>query len=354
MKSNARIRHVWHRWERFSRLGVKLNNRRYSSGQVLSVWALIITVAYILLWTSHRHHYQLQSTTSSSDLSSTEIDEKFWRDRHLIFCISPGRAGSKYLQNVLDVSENMIARHEPEPKMTGQYLQNVILDGKREETFEERAHIKLNAIREVLEGTSVNVVYAETSHMFIKTFEDVVLQKLGNVAQISIIFLHRPAKNTIYSQLQLGWFTKGHSGKNNWYYDASDVHASERQSSFRTNSSSRLDALIGYNVDVLQRGLQLDKEIRRRHKRKEWKHVRIFESLLMDISGEAEAGVYRLLSNMGLTVDEKKLSLLSTHDKNARNVKKDRFNNYSRIEDVESKLDYYRNNVPFLRQVLYS
>lgn len=343
----------WRRWERITRNGFSANGKRYSSTQLLQTWALILGVLYILLYSGGSGLISFNHRTANLD-SSIELDAEFFRGRHLIFCISPGRSGSKYLRNVLNVAEGIIARHEPEPKMNGDILEKVIVQGRRKETFEERSSLKLRGIREALEGTPSDVAYAETSHMFVKTFADVVLEEIGNLANVSIIFLRRPAKDTVWSQLRLGWFSEGHSGKNHWYYDPNDVHLSEQQLSFSTNSSDPIDTLIGYNADVLQRGLELEREVRKRHKKKEWRHVRVFELLLMDISGStAEAGVLRLLSNLGLKVDRSKLSLLAKQDTNARDVKKERVQQDRTIEDVTRHLEFMKNELPLLRQVLY-
>lgn len=238
--------------------------------------------------------------------------------------------------------------------MTGVYLQQVILEGKREETFDQRARLKLEAIKKMLEGTPPNVAYAETSHMFVKTFSDVLLDKLGNVAKVSVVFLHRPAKDTVWSQLRLGWFSDGHSGKNMWYYDVNDVHESEQQMSFKTNSSSAIDSLIGYNADVLQRGVELEREINRRRKKGEWKHVRVFESFLSSISGTKQDGVLKLFRRLGLEADMDKLKLLNAQDTNSRDVKKDRYSMKSSPKDVEKRLDYLSDKLPLLKQVMYN
>lgn len=342
----------WHRWERFTKYGVKVNGKRYTSTQLLQAWALVLAVLYILLWLSGA----VPDVLSLGRLgdSSLEVDEEFWRGRHLVFCISPGRAGSKYLRNVLDTAEGVIARHEPEPKMNGVFLEQVILQGKREETFEERANIKLAAIRDALEGTEPDVVYAETSHMFVKTFSDIILDKLGDVAKISIVFLRRPAREMVWSQLRLGWFSKGHSGKNVWYYDPNDVHPSEKQTSYVTNSSNPIDTLIAYNADVLQRGVELEREVKKRRKERRWRNVRTFETLLLDISGDAaEAGVLKLLTRVGLRADKDKLDLLRQQDRNARDAKKDRVLLGVKREEVDERLEVMKNKLPLLRQVMY-
>lgn len=353
MQANPRAKRLWRQWERFSRSGIKVNQKSYSSAYLLAVWATVLVILYFLLWISRREFVNSPSGRYKTE-ASFQKESQFWYGRHLIFCISPGRAGSLYLRNLLDSADDIIAKHEPDPKMNDKYLEQVILKGKREQTLEERAEKKLKAIRDTLEGTSPDVAYAETSHMFVKTMADAILHKLANTAKISIIFLHRPAKDTIFSQLRLGWFSKDHSGRNVWYYDPNDVHESEKQISYNTNSSNVIDSLIGYNADVLQRGVDLQRLIKQHHKDGDWKFVNLYETTLASISGNSDEGIIKLLSRLGLKVSKPKLKLLRKQDTNARDIKKDKFATSSTVEDVAKRLEYMSNKIPLLKQVMYS
>lgn len=353
MQPNAHAKRLWRQWERFSRAGIKLNQKNYTSGQLLAIWATVLVVLYMLLWVS-RDDDNANAGGQYKSRTAFNKDTEFWQRRHLIFCVSPGRAGSQYLRNVLDTAEDIIAEHEPEPQMRGSYLQDVILRGKRSETLDERAKVKLDAIKDTLEGTPPEVAYAETNHMFVKTFSDAVLEHLGNSARITIIFLYRPAKDTIWSQLRLGWFTKEHTGRNNWYYDANDVHETERQNSHRTNSSDIVDTLIGYNADVLQRGMELEREINRRQKDGEWERVQIVEAHLADISRGDDSAIKTFLSKLQLKPDREKLKLLKRQDQNARDAKKVETSFGQSQADIEKRLDYMKNKLPLLKQVMYS
>ncbi|PXF49487.1 hypothetical protein BWQ96_00803 [Gracilariopsis chorda] len=234
--------------------------------------------------------------------------------------------------------------------MNAEHLQHVILQGRRAETFEQRAQLKLRAMQVALEGTAPNVAYAETSHMFVKTFADVVLERLADCAKISIVFLRRPARDTIWSQLRLGWFSAGHSGKNVWYYDINDVHVNERQVSYSTNSSDAVDSLIGYNADVLQRGIELERLIQRKHRQGDWKNVQVIDMWLKDVS-DAE-NVEAFLPKLGLKADLKRLAQLKSMDTNARELKKDRFSSAVTIEQVDARIAYMLNKLPLPRQAL--
>ena len=306
----------------------------------------------MLLWASRSASEDTLGAILSEEVAMT--DAEFFQNRHLIFCVSPGRSGSAYLRNVLNVAEGIIARHEPEPKMNGPILEQVIIEGRRKDTFRKRSALKLSSIREALEGTPQDVVYAETSHMFVKTFADVVLDEIGDLAKISILFLRRPTKDTVWSQLQLGWFSKGHSGKNLWYYNPNDVHKSEMQIPLTFNASDAVESLIGYNADVQQRGSELEQKIRRMHKQKKWRHVHMREVLLMDISGASvESGTLKLLSSLGLKVERSKLNMLSEQDTNARDAKKERRHVETTKDDIEHHLVAMKRQHSLLREVLY-
>ncbi|CAN8064851.1 unnamed protein product [Agarophyton chilense] len=337
-------------WQRLVQKGIPCHNRRLSLSRVLAIWALTLLCIHII-------NLLLRATTPRQGAppyrtkSSFQADTHFWHHRHLIFCVSPGRSGSKYLRNVLNVAENIISRHEPEPKMTDTHLQRVILQGMRRETFHQRAQLKLAAIRQALEATTPNVAYAETTHMFVKTFADVVLEHLADSANISIVILHRPARDSIWSQLRLGWFSPAHSGKNVWYYDINDVHQTEKQLSYSTNSSNPIDSLIGYNADVLQRAIELNAQIKRRQRQGAWKNVRVIETWLKAVS-ETDDGVKNFLSTLGLKTDLRRLAQLKTLDINARDVKKDKFVTTATIHDVDARIQYMLNKLPLPRQAL--
>lgn len=114
--------------------------------------------------------------------------------------------------------------------MNGDVLADVLCEGRRSATFETRSVQKLNGIRNDLLGSAPGMVYMESSHMMGKTFLDVVVESLGRLGRspVVIIVLRRNPMATMISQAQLGWFTEGHSGWNNWYFALRDLHESER------------------------------------------------------------------------------------------------------------------------------
>lgn len=327
---------VWRQWERFTVAGIRVNNKRYSPIQAFFAWFLVLVTLYVMRWIAMKRikHENLDDQNS----------KQFWQGRHLIFCISPGRSGSKHLRNVLDAAEHVRSFHEPQPAMTGNVLQTVLMQGLRSQSFKDRSNMKLSAIRNEVEGTLPSVAYAETSHMFVKTFSDVVLQNLGDIANISIIVLHRPLAQVLYSQLRLGWFAPGHSGYLVWYYDVQDLHESERKYSTDMNLTTALDRLIGYNADVIQRREELRQEVDRMHGQGRWKNVQIVDVNLSDIS--SSNSVTQFLNKLGLRADQKRIQLLSAQDDNDRELKKDRTGIDISLADVSRRLEDLQKKLP--------
>lgn len=124
------------------------------------------------------------------------------KSRRLIFCISPGRSGSGFLARLLGRSGDVVACHEPKPQMTGSLLYAAV--GKPLQESFNRRQIKLIGINRQLLRMKESMTYVETSHMFIKSFYDVVLDYYRNV---TVIVLRRDMSKVLKSFLELGYFT---------------------------------------------------------------------------------------------------------------------------------------------------
>mmetsp|Transcript_17050 Transcript_17050/g.45653 ORF Transcript_17050/g.45653 Transcript_17050/m.45653 type:complete len:345 (+) Transcript_17050:65-1099(+) len=297
-----------------------------------------------------------------------------------------------------------------------------MIEGHRKETLRERAIEKTAAIAELLEGTLPDVMYAESNHMFVKTFYDAVLASLaiddlvlrseltdgltsalalnftpapptvGEVRRersaassrrigglfswaspvalpdalfgrgeegarptsprtlaavvnlsasesppparvpslakgVTVVFLRRRMEDVLKSQSALGWFAKGHSGRNNWYYGLSDVHPNERviepvgEEPGNPTRSEVMKMLIGYNLDIEARMQKLLTFLRRVPGYGS-PRLNSVEVNLSQLSTPDE--VTSFLHSLNLEVDEEKLALLFTRDKNERDVKKDK------------------------------
>lgn len=313
-------RKLWHRTLRKRIDGFILRRpaELLISTTFLAVWGIVLLCLVMM---------RMSWTFSDTTIPKAELDAELniFKGRTFIFCVNPGRAGSKYLQAVLRTAKNVIALHEPRPKMNNETLRSVIVEGKRNKTFLSRSSMKLDAITDVLQGTSEGVHYAETSHMFIKTFADVILEKLGRSnTKLVIIYLHRDVVEVVTSQLHLGWFQDSHSGNQVWYYKLQDVHPSERvivdSDKF---SGDHVDAAIGYNVDILRRQRMLKDHIKKGKRTGKFKNVKEINVYLKDLNPQNEdKSIEKFLKSIGLEPDQERVKLLDQQETNARDFKK--------------------------------
>mmetsp|Transcript_27614 Transcript_27614/g.108236 ORF Transcript_27614/g.108236 Transcript_27614/m.108236 type:complete len:342 (-) Transcript_27614:554-1579(-) len=259
-----------------------------------------------------------------------------------IFVASPGRAGSGFLRNVFGCAKGVLSRHEPGPKMNGHVLEEVLLRGRRQESFPRRSEEKLKGISEDLLGYPMGTAYVETSHMMIKTFLDVVLDSLAAAGvQVDIVILHRNPLETIRSQLRLGWFHSSHSGRNSWYFSVSDLHPTERMGiSIRKDALStkypRLAEVVAYNADHEWRVKSI---IRKMESGILPPSVKISQVNLEDLSEISSVGAF--LESLNLEVDDAKLALLFSMDKNSRDRKKKDMLSQAEDSVLPSILDSY-------------
>jgi len=135
------------------------------------------------------------------------------KNRRLIFTISPGRAGSEYLATLLNTAANIHALHEPRPRMNGRLLE-MAMGRPPGESYGQR-RIKLLGINRTLSRLDSDTIYAETSHMFIKSFHDVVLDYYENV---EVIILRRPLHKILKSFIELGFFSSINPVADRWMH----------------------------------------------------------------------------------------------------------------------------------------
>ncbi len=124
--------------------------------------------------------------------------------QRLIFSINTGRAGSQYLATLLSQVDGVVAHHEAEPTMSGAPFRRT-LEVPLSESVEER-QFKANAIHQALRDSDAHV-YAETNHMFIKTFYDVVLRYL-DADSLDVVVLRRSMEATLKSFVEQGFFSE--------------------------------------------------------------------------------------------------------------------------------------------------
>lgn len=315
----------------------------------LALWALTVALAYSYLLLGARAPPRnpgssdasvspyLLSTPASPLLPDAGALRALWHTRHFVFAASPGRAGSRYLAAVLGAAHDVLALHEPRPQMTGDVLRGTVLSGRAAKTFEDRAADKVGAIYAALAGTAANVGYAETSHMFVKTFADVVLRRVVPAAgNVTLVVLERDVSDVVWSQVRLGWMRDGHAGLGEWYYDVGDVDAGMAVDSDGDVGAGRTQAerLFWYNADVAVRTRAVVREVRAAQREGKMQNVRIVQFRVGGKEEDAVARAARFLEDIGLVPDPGRLAVLGLQDVNAREAKKNRVDRAAEREEV--------------------
>ena len=145
--------------------------------------------------------------------SRVEAERHDVKDRRLVFVISTGRAGSEYLARLFNTAANVYAIHEPRPRMNGRYLEMAMNAPLADSYYKRR--IKILGINRALSRMDKDSIYVETSHMFIKSFHDVVLDYYDNV---EVIILRRPLYKILKSFVELGFFAESNPTSRRWFH----------------------------------------------------------------------------------------------------------------------------------------
>lgn len=114
------------------------------------------------------------------------------RSKRLIFTIAPGRSGTGYLANMLNLLPGVCSTHEPEPKFSHS-MRAIQHDSNLAQEFWVKE--KLPAILEFTEK-----IYIETSHLFCKGFLEPLLE-LGIIPDV--VILRRPFREVAISLYKL-------------------------------------------------------------------------------------------------------------------------------------------------------
>lgn len=126
-------------------------------------------------------------------------------DNRLTFCINSGRSGSEYLKVLLGSAGRVTAFHEAKPAMSDNCLK-MVTDHPLEETFTQR-YEKVLAVKEALNHLPPGQVYAETNHMFVKTFYDVIMESFPHEL-LTVIILRRGLVKVLKSFITMGYFSE--------------------------------------------------------------------------------------------------------------------------------------------------
>lgn len=169
-----------------------------------------------------------------------------------IFSANAGRSGSQYLATLLDASPDVSAGHEREPAMAGGWLRRVSYRDPGA-SFEAR-RIKADAIRAETERLPGGTVYADSSHMFVKTFADVVFDEFQHEL-ISVVVLRRDPMLVAKSFFELDYLGPVRKQWIDWM-----IPPTAPQSTFpmrHDDVRSEFDLIFGYLVDVATRTRRL-------------------------------------------------------------------------------------------------
>ena len=169
----------------------------------------------------------------------------------LIFSISSGRAGSGFLAALLGASADAAASHEPRPRMSGVFVRNLSAASMME-TYARR-RIKIIQILRQVGSLPSGFTYAETSHMFVKTFYDVVLDHFDDVR---IVHLRRDLPQVIKSFAELGYFTDASTHWRHWMHDPFLAQPLLPPAVDEAEADS-FDKIIAYLVDIEARAAAL-------------------------------------------------------------------------------------------------
>lgn len=108
-----------------------------------------------------------------------------------IFCVSTGRSGTSYLSKLLSKLDNCSAYHEQKPIMHDKIMRDY-LSGK-EKLLENNFSEKLECIQ-----NSSSLIYADTSHVFIKSFGWEIPKYIPE-HEIGVIILKRNKEKVVQS-----------------------------------------------------------------------------------------------------------------------------------------------------------
>eukprot|EP00752_Nemacystus_decipiens_P007182 g6431.t1 len=135
-----------------------------------------------------------------------------------VFVASTGRCGTHYLSQLLATAPGVVAFHEAAPKLSGH---DTLLAAATapEKSYAKRRHKAEDMLRSarrlclVKSGLSMHaqggvtpgsLTYVETSHLFLKTYSDVVMRELAPFFAVDVIVLRRDPAASLRSRIELG------------------------------------------------------------------------------------------------------------------------------------------------------
>jgi hypothetical protein len=247
-----------------------------------------------------------------------------------IFCVSPGRSGTHYLQQVFSCAKGVCAVHEPEHQFPEYaHLKPHLWDLRNTplaSTASERRHAKLAQVNGILASTGAGI-YAETNPLFSTLWHDVLLDALSD-CDLTVIILRRNASAVLKSLLDLGWF-QGRDG-DRWMVTAYSVN-SPLKAPVSEGRASAAELIIGYLLNVESNA----RLIKRRCEQQGHGVIELYSQQLF----EEENAIEMLLSRTGLEPDMERLARLNTESRNKQTISKKSTD--TPVEACRAELDHY-------------
>ena len=208
----------------------------------------------------------------------------------LVFCATSGRSGSEFLAGLLGSGPMVDAGHERAPQMTGPFARRVAYEPLAQ-SYEDRL-AKVDAVRVALGRLPANWIYADISHMFVKTYADVILDNFQH-ERISIVVLRRDPVAVAKSMFELDYFGLGNNFWKDWMIPPTARHSAFRLD--RVEISDQFDLIFGYLVSIENRTA----ELRERSPGANWIDVRL-ENL---VNPDGASDLFRRLGTEAPTPD---------------------------------------------------
>ncbi len=224
----------------------------------------------------------------------------------LIFCINPGRSGSQYLSELLGTAEEVISYHEPNPPMTGDFLELINKYPYDNQRSLQIRRVKSRQIKNILRDFPEGKIYCETNHMFIKSFFDIVCRDLQ---KIDVIILRRHLPITLKSFIELGYFSYKHLNWPLWMSSPNAVTAAI-QCIDKDENLDQYDLCIAYLIDIEARAIRFQKD---------YPSIPVHEIRLESLNNYVR--VKELFDNLRITPTEKTESIYMKKINQRSNVK---------------------------------
>ena len=260
-------------------------------------------------------------------LIKLSLDDFLWNyvysGNHLIFCISTGRSGTNYLSELLSTGKDVDAHHEVQPMMTGVYI-DMINNKPLKSSYGARKY-KSKFLKKYIKNIPRKKTYIEMSHMFIKTFYDVVMDSFKNVR---IIILKRDIIDTIKSFYELNYFSNDSYAWRDWMMSPNAV-TSTMKTIGEDESMTQIELIISYLMDM---------EIRTQKFKKKYKNTKIIEANIEELN--SKIGVIKLFEELNILTTDRTFQLLGKKI-NSRVIMKNNNNNKISTNMVKHELNNF-------------